>query len=508
MEPVSEEYILKQLKSLSESKATGTDEIPSKLLKIACNSIVTPITHIINRSILSSVYPDKWKSARISPIFKNGDGSDVNNYRPISILPVISKLLERSVFDQMYPFLNSKGLIHDRQSGFRPKHSTCTALVNVTEDWYDSIDKGEYIGVVMLDLKKAFDTVSHDILVKKLSNYDISQQCVKWIGSYLSERRHITCVNGVKSESSICSCGVPQGSILGPLFFIIYINDLPRVAKNVKVSMYADDTVLYTSSKCINTVVNALNEDLCYVNEWLIDNKLSLNVSKSEVMIMGTRHKVSNIDRSDVNVNVNGLRLQYVNTCKHLGVLIDDKLTWHDQIDKVRKQVLFGSYMLRKASYFIPSHTLKMLYNSIVAPHFDYCDIVWNTCGETDKEKLQRLQNRCAKIINGARYDSSATEALAILNWDPLKDRVQYHESLTMYKIMNGLTPIYVKDRFKIKDSGYMLRGYKTLSIPKPRTEFKKRSLSYRGAILWNNMPTEIKQARDVECFKKFYAAL
>ena len=270
----------------------------------------------------------------------------------------------------------------------------------------------------MLDLKKAFDTVSHDILVKKLSNYDISQQCVKWIGSYLSERRHITCVNGVKSESSLCSCGVPQGSILGPLFFIIYINDLPRVAKNVKVSMYADDTVLYTSSKCINTVVNALNEDLCYVNEWLIDNKLSLNVSKSEVMIMGSRHKVSNIDRNDVNVNVNGLRLQYVNTCKH------DKLTWHDQIDKVRKQVLFGSYMLRKASYFIPSHTLKMLYNSIVAPHFDYCDIVWNTCGETDKERLQRLQNRCAKIINGARYDSSATEALAILNWDPLKNRV------------------------------------------------------------------------------------
>ena len=140
-----------------------------------------------------------------------------------------------------------------------------TALVNVTEDWYDSIDKGEY------------DTVSHDILVIKLSNYDISQQCVKWIGSYLSERTHITCVNGVKSESSICSCGVPQGSILGPLFFYyIYINDLPRVAKNIKISMYADDTVLYTSSKCINTVVNTLNEDLCFVNEWLIDNKLSL----------------------------------------------------------------------------------------------------------------------------------------------------------------------------------------------------------------------------------------
>ena len=141
--------------------------------------------------------------------------------------------------------------------------------------------------------------------------------------------------------------------------------------------MYADDTVLYTSSKCINTVVNALNEDVCYVSEWLMDNKLSLNGSQSEVMITGTRHTVSSIDNND-DVNVNGLRLQYINTCKHLGVLIDNKLTWHDQIDKVRNQVLFGSYMLHKASYFIPSHTLKMLYNSIVAPHFEYCDIVWN----------------------------------------------------------------------------------------------------------------------------------
>ena len=142
---------------------------------------------------------------------------------------------------------------------------------------------------------------------------------------------HITCVNGVKSESSICSCRVPQGSILGPFFSMMYINDLPRVGKNVKISMYVDDIVLYTSSKCINTVVNTLNENLFYVNEWLIDNKLSLNDSKSEVMIMGTRHKVSNIDRNDINVNVNGLRLQYVNTCKHPGVLRDARLTWHDQ---------------------------------------------------------------------------------------------------------------------------------------------------------------------------------
>ena len=368
---VSEEYILKQLKSLSDGKATGTDETPAKLLKLACHSIVVPITHIINLSISTNVFPDKWKSARISPIFKSGDSSDVNNYRPISILPVLSKLLERSIFDQLYPFLDAKGLLHEKQSGFRPKYSTCTALINVTEDWYTSIDNDEYVGVVMLDLKKAFDTVSHNILVNKLRNYDISKHCVEWFKSYLSGRTHVTCVNSVTSEPSRCTCGIPQGSILGPLLFIIYINDLPSFVKNVEVSMYADDTVLYTSSKQISTLVKTLNDDLSNVNKWLIENKLSLNVDKSEVMIISTRHKLSSIDYNNINVNVNGVRLQNVNKCKHLGVIIDDKLTWRDQVDKVRKKVLVGTYMLRKAKSLIPPHTLTMLYNSIIAPHFD-----------------------------------------------------------------------------------------------------------------------------------------
>lgn len=505
LKPVNEDLVFKSLQSLSDGKATGTDDLPAKLLKMASMSIVGPITHIINLSITTNVFPHQWKSARICPIFKKGDCTDPNNYRPISVLPVISKLLERIVFDQLYPFLNSKDLLHDTQSGFRPNHSTCTALINITEDWYNCIDNGEYVGIVMLDLKKAFDTVNHEILIDKLSDFNLSQDCITWFSSYLSGRTHITCIKGVKSEPTICICGIPQGSILGPLLFIMYINDLPNCVSNVNVSMYADDTGLYESSKQIDTLVDKLNQDLSRVDEWLIKNKLSLNVPKCEVMIMGTRQRLSKIDNVDVNVNINGIKLQRVDKCKHLGVTFNKNLTWQDQVDEVRKKALVGIYMLRKTKNLIPSHTQSMLYKSIIAPHFDYCNIVWGTCGTIEHNKLQILQNRSAKIITGAGYYDSATEALTQLKWNPLVDRCKYHESLAMYKIMNDLTPTYLRNRFELKDTRYELRGYKSLVIPKPNTEYKKRSLSYRGAKSWNNMDINLKQARNVGHFKRIF---
>ena len=199
---------------------------------------------MINHSFTTCTFPDIWKTARVTPIFKAGDPADPGNYRPISILPVISKVIERAVFDQLYKYLNDNNLIHVNQSGFRPSFSTSTALVNISEDWYDEIDKGNIVGLCMLDFKKAFDTVNHNILLDKLKLYGVSKYVINWFQSYLTNRTQYTCIDGISSSLHGIQCGVPQGSIDGPLAFLIYINDLPKCVSHCKVSMYADDTAL------------------------------------------------------------------------------------------------------------------------------------------------------------------------------------------------------------------------------------------------------------------------
>ena len=506
-QPVSYQYVLDKLQSLSERKATGTDDLPAKLLKMAAHSIVEPITHIINLSLVTGIFPCAWKNARISPIYKGGDATDPGNYRPISILPVMSKIIERAVFDQMYPFMNDNEMLYDQQSGFRPKYSTLSALINITEDWYDAIDKGKFIGLVMLDLKKAFDTVDHGILLKKLKDFNLHESCIKWFNSYLSGRSHNTVINGIMSSSAKSICGIPQGSILGPLLFIMYINDLPLCTTHVKVSMYADDTALYAVSNDIDDLIAKINEDLANVNNWLAQNKLSLNVAKTEFMLMGSRQRLATIKDVDINVNINDVKLQQVHSCKHLGVIVDDNMTWSEQTKNIKKRVLPGLYMLRKCKGFLPAETLSLVFKSLVQPHIDYCDTIWSNCNVKDMDMIQMLQNRAAKIITGARWYDSSTNALSQLGWDCIRKRCIFHDNVTMYKIINDHAAPYLSMLSKFinlrSNERYNLRGYQMLSIPKPNTNYKMRSLSYRGAVSWNGLDMTCKKSRNVNHFKQ-----
>lgn len=340
--------------------------MPSKLLRVSALSVVGPLTYLINLSLTTGVFPDLWKNARICPVYKGGDSTDPSNYRPISILPVISKIIERAVFDQIYPFLNDNSLLYKYQSGFRPNNSTLSALINITEDWLEAIDKGNYIGLVMIDLKKAFDTVNHDILIKKLRHFNVNNKCAKWFQSYLSGRSEITIVNGVKSNQENVACGIKQGSILGPLLFIMYINDLPLCINKMNTSMYADDTALYVKSSNIADLIDIVNVELVNLNDWLIRNKLSLNISKTEFMIIGSRQRLGHIKNLDIPIKLNGVNIKQVNSCKHLGVIVDESLSWHDQVCNIKKKMLPGLYMLRKCKGLLPRNTLSLVFKSIV----------------------------------------------------------------------------------------------------------------------------------------------
>ena len=239
---VTLEEIMKILKSIPNDKATGYDMLPVKLIKSAAESIIQPLTYIINQSLMTGNVPTVWKIARVTALHKGGPNV-LNNFRPISILPVLSKILERVAFNQLYYYLNSNDLINVYQSGFRPLHSTETALLNTTDDWLGDFDNGNVVIAVMLDLTGAFDTIDHTLLTNKLYYYGLDEKSVKWFISYLDGRTQTTCISGNTSKFKQVTCGIPQGSILGPLLFIIYINDLPSVLKHCKVSMYADDTM-------------------------------------------------------------------------------------------------------------------------------------------------------------------------------------------------------------------------------------------------------------------------
>ena len=274
-------------------------------------------------SILSTrnviwTFPNDWKIARITPIFKSDAKDKMTNYRPISVISIISKIAEKSIHDQIYNYLHSYNLLANCQHGFRPLHSTVTALLDITNEWYKNIDVGKLNGIVFLDLKKAFDTVDHNILLKKIAIYGIKGTAYRWLESYLSNRTQYCCVNSKLSSPAIMKTGIPQGSGLGPLLFLIYINDLPKCLNaGSKPDMFADDTQIATASHDIEVITETLNSDLNNVASWLSANKLTLNNSKTEYMIIGSKKRLGLVT-CDPIINVGNLKINRVETTKSL----------------------------------------------------------------------------------------------------------------------------------------------------------------------------------------------
>ena len=266
---VDEDTVLQHLLSLKTNKAIGLDSISARLLKYGARSICRSVTNLLNLSISSGKFPDVWKCSKVIALFKCRDRSNPTNYRPISILPTLSKIMEKVVHSQFYEFLNSHDLLSSKQFGFRPKYSTATALSNFADEVLLNMEQGNLCGVVFLDLKKAFDTVDHCILLSKLSEIGVSPSSIKWFESYLNNKKQKTSCGNEISAALPVTVGVPQGIILGPLLFLVYINNLPNAVKNSEVTLYADDTVLYCFSKDPRLLDDKLNEDLLMVAYWL-----------------------------------------------------------------------------------------------------------------------------------------------------------------------------------------------------------------------------------------------
>ena len=302
--PIEEDKVFKLLSKLNISKASGSDTLGPRLLKLATPVIYKPLCHLINVStcIETGVFPDELKIGKLTPIFKKVNKCDPGNYRPISILPTISKNVERHVASELKDFLHEHELINVHQSGFRQFHSCQTALTKMTNLWLKDIDDGNLTGAMFIDFTKAFDLVDHKLLLKKLALYKFDESTLLWFKSYLSNRKQSVHVGGSKSKY----LGVPQGSVLGPLLFLVYINDLPLHVEKSKLEMFADDMTLHSSSADMNVIENNLNCDIEKIDGWCLQNRMKINESKTKCMLMGTNKKISKLHNKELNIVVNG----------------------------------------------------------------------------------------------------------------------------------------------------------------------------------------------------------
>ena len=501
--PPTVDMVYMLLSRINERKAPGLDNIPNKLIKIAAEIISPSLTEIFARSISTGIFPSEWKTARVSPIFKKGKKNDPNNYRPISIIPAVAKIFEKVIFEQLYNYFNINRLLTHCQSGFRSLHSTLTALLEATSNWSVNIDSGLLNGVIFIDLKKAFDTIDHDILLRKLLIYGVDQSSLKWFQSYLSGRSQKCNVNGCLSSSVPVAYGVPQGSNLGPLLFLVYINDLPNCLSAASPRMFADDTNISYAANTLSELENVINSELKNLKYWLEANKLSLNIAKTEFMIIGSRQRMHAHSNENINIDLDGNVIKQVDEAKSLGLIIDKNLSWSNHIDMKCKKISSAIGALKRIRHFISMQTAIEIYNAIIQPHFDYCSPVWDEFNATLREKMQKLQNRAARVITKSSYDASSSILLEKLHWDNLSLRRKKHKSILMYKTINELTPEYLQNLFSFRSTNYNLRNAEMkLNLPKPRTEYLKRSFCYSGARLWNTLPHSARTANSLRHFK------
>ncbi len=444
----------------------------------------------------------------MTPIYKSGDNEDTYNYRPISILPIVSKILERHVHDLLYKYLDHLKLITSCQSGFRKFHSTATALIKIYDKFLQGFDSGKFIGAVFVDLRKAFDTVNHAILLKKLEAVGIKDKELQWFNSYLSNRTQRVDYRGTLSETQPVTIGVPQGSILGPLLFIIFVNDAPEVVQEI-MDLYADDTTLQTASSTLLELEDKLNRDLSALNGWLKANRLVLNTDKTVCMVLSTRQRRATVPECKINLTINNESIKQVSEAKLLGMLVDENLSWDRHINTLCSKISRKLGLLKRLQKFLPKDTILMLYNSIVLPHFDYADVIWGTADFKYVNKIYKLQKIAARIITGARRYSRTEPLFRDLKWLPLADRIRSHTATMMYKTMNNLAPQYMAEMFTtvnmVTTRATRSSTSQDLRIPKPHLEIFRRSFQYRGSKIWNELDNSVKHAQTVGSFKSGY---
>ena len=501
-----------QLSSTVSTSNTSTcllDPIPTRLLKDVLPLIGNSLLDIINVSLLTGHVPHSFKVAVIKPLLKKPtlDPEVLANYRPISNLPFLSKILEKVVANQLCDFLHHNSLFEKFQSGFRKHHSTETALVKITNDLLMAEDKGLLSVLVLLDLSAAFDTIDHDILLQRLEqSIGISGTALIWFKSYLSDRSQFVFVNDDASITTNVNHGVPQGSVLGPILFTLYMLPLGNIIRKHSINFhcYADDTQLYLSIKPEESnQLGKIQACLKDIKTWMTCNFLMLNSDKTEVILIGPEHLRDQLS-GDV-VSVDGIALASNTTVKNLGVIFDQDLTFNSHVKQISRTAFFHLRNISKIRHILSQKDAEKLVHAFVTSRLDYCNSLLAGCSNKSLRSLQLIQNAAARVLTKTKKRDHITPALAALHWLPVKSRITFKILLLTYKALIGDAPSYLKELVVPYCPTRELRSLNAGLLVVPRvlkSRMGARAFSYQAPLLWNQLPPSVREADTVTSFK------
>ena len=480
------------IKYLKNGKATGLDGIGSRILKAGAPVLSIYLSKIFNCSLATGYVPKCWKIKRVSPVHKGDVKTDPSNFRPISILPIPMKIFEKIVHDQVSTFIKENTFLNDRQSGFRKLFSTTTAVLDVSENILEQLDKNNFVGAVLIDLKKAFDTVDHKILLKKLWCYGFQNQSFDWFESYLTDRQQLTLVNNIMSDLLHEDVyGVPQGSVLGPLLFLLYIDDIKSVIQNAYCHLYADDTIILKGASDPDSLIASLERELSNVDHWLSINKMTINTKKTEVIFFGNKAHLKKLDNKTVRYLDTPLKRK--DKVKYLGVLFDEKMQWKYQIKNITQKASLKLGKIKAIASFLTPHTKKLLVNALVMPYFHYCSPAWSNAAPFRLSKINK------KVVDASVF-LGREDNYSIYNM------LDKDISLLTFKALNNIAPNYLCSKIQMAKNCHShntRRAAKNhLQIPSSNTKFGMRTFAYRASKLWNDLPNELLDIKSLLKFK------
>ena len=496
---ITPEIVRKKLQKLNISKSPGPDALHPRILNELSHTICTPLSIIYNQSIVSGTLPSQWKTANITAIHKKGNKSLASNYRPISLTCIVCKILESIIRDAVMKHMIKNNLLSNKQYGFISGRSTVLQLLHVLDTWMDILDSGGMVDVIYCDFMRAFDTVPHKRLIHKLETYGVTGNLLNWIHSFLTGRKQRVCVGGTFSMWTDVISGIPQGSVLGPLLFVLFINDLPEtIQNNTDIYLFADDTkifrAIYNDDDC-----QKLQEDLDSLYSWTNDSLLKFHPQKCKHMRISLHQSVP----SPYHIGPEKHPVTYTSSEKDIGVIFDERLTFEQHLNEKINKANSIVGIIRRTFEYLDTSNFMQLYKSLVRPHIEYANQIWTPYLKKHITALENVQRRATKLIPSLK-DLSYPERLRALNLPTLAYRRRRGDMIELYKI---LTPTYdpaVTTGFIQLSGDHITRGH-SLKIKKIRPRLKLRQCSFplRCTDHWNNLPTSVVEAISVASFER-----